>query len=218
MPNLIDKKNNLDVNPEIDINPFKIDKENLLAYNYNIKNVFYLNKAKQRHSLIFTYSNSEVKNNFSFGSTKNSINFKRINIIHKIGDIIFVKKIKNIWVLKQYPKVNGGIVALDPFSGDVLALVGGFNFKNSCIAKAANGKGEYKERGNKKILPIKYTPDFIGSNFIIECKGRANESFPLRWKLFKKHLVDNKSYPRIYKPQNQKECDETVRLILSFQK
>ena len=91
----IDKKNNLDVNPEIDINPFEIDKENLLAYNYNIKNVFYLNKAKQRHSLIFTYSNSEVKNNFSFGSTKNSINFKRLNIIHKIGDVYLFELIAN---------------------------------------------------------------------------------------------------------------------------
>ena len=91
----IDKKNNLDTNPEIDINPFQIDKENLLAYNYNIKNVFYLNKAKQRYSLIFTYSNSEVKNNFSFGSTKNSINFKRLNIIHKIGDIYLFEFIAN---------------------------------------------------------------------------------------------------------------------------
>ena len=35
----------------------------------------------------------------------------------------------------------------------------------------------------KKILNIKYTPDFIGKDFIIETKGRANESFPLRWKL-----------------------------------
>ena len=57
--------------------------------------MFYLNKAKQRHSLIFTYSNSEVKNNFSFGSTKNSINFKRLNIIHKIGDIYLFEFIAN---------------------------------------------------------------------------------------------------------------------------
>jgi hypothetical protein len=51
--------------------------------------------------------------------------------------------------------------------------------------RQANGKGEYKDRGNKKILGIKYTPDFEGSDFIIETKGRANDSFPLRYKLFK---------------------------------
>ena len=56
---------------------------------------------------------------------------KTIQDIHKIGDIIFVKKVNNSWVLKQYPKVNGGVVVLDPFTGDVLALSGGFNFKTS---------------------------------------------------------------------------------------
>ena len=93
-------------------------------------------------------------------------------------------------------------------------------FDNSSYERTANSKGEFKERGNKKILPIKYTPDFVcpDYSFIIECKGRANESFPLRWKLFKKHLVNNKLYPRIFKPQNQKECDKTVELILSLQK
>ena len=65
----------------------------------------------------------------------------------------------------------------------------------------------------KKILPIKYTPDFIGDGFIIECKGRANESFPIRWKLFKKFI--NTRYPHVtlYKPQNQKECDMVIELI-----
>ena len=104
------------------------------------------------------------------------------------------------------------------YEGKTYEIVKGFNFKNSCIARAANGKGEYKERGNKKILPIKYTPDFIGSNFIIECKGRANESFPIRWKLFKKYVVKNYPDTILFKPQNQKECDETVRLILSYLK
>ena len=35
------------------------------------------------------------------------------------------------WKLKQYPKVNGGIIVLDPYTGDVKALAGGFNFKTS---------------------------------------------------------------------------------------
>jgi hypothetical protein len=73
-------------------------------------------------------------------------------------------------------------------------------------------------RGCKKILPIKYTPDFVSSSFIIECKGRANESFPIRWKLFKKYVSKNLPNTTLFKPQNQKECDETVRLILSYLK
>ena len=56
---------------------------------------------------------------------------KTIKDVHKVGDIIFVKKINDFWKLKQYPRVNGGIVVLDPHNGNVLALVGGFNFKTS---------------------------------------------------------------------------------------
>ena len=104
------------------------------------------------------------------------------------------------------------------YEGATFEISKGFEFTNTSYERTGNGKGEYKERGNKKILPIKYTPDFIGSNFIIECKGRANESFPIRWKLFKKYLTDNKIKTTLYKPQNQKQCDETVELILSLQK
>ena len=50
------------------------------------------------------------------------------------------KKKNNIWHLKQYPKVNGGIVVLNPFTGEVLALVGGFNFKKSEFNRVTQAK------------------------------------------------------------------------------
>ena len=65
---------------------------------------------------------------------------KLIKDIHEVGDIIFVKKENNFWNLKQYPKVNGGIVVLDPFSGQVYALVGGFNFKKSEFNRVTQAK------------------------------------------------------------------------------
>ena len=52
----------------------------------------------------------------------------------------FCKKENNIWDLKQYPKVNGGIVVIDPFTGDVKALVGGFNFKSSEFNRVTQAK------------------------------------------------------------------------------
>jgi hypothetical protein len=73
-------------------------------------------------------------------------------------------------------------------------------------------------RGNKKILGIKYTPDFIANDFIIETKGRANESFPIRWKLFKNHVKVHLPHVTLYKPQNQKECDKVVELIIKKRK
>ena len=99
------------------------------------------------------------------------------------------------------------------YEGQTYTLIDGFEFKTSSYERQSNGKGDFVDRGNKKILPIKYTPDFISNEFIIECKGRANESFPIRWKLFKKFI--NRRYPRVtlYKPQNQKECDMVIQLL-----
>ena len=104
------------------------------------------------------------------------------------------------------------------YEGQTYVLQDGFEFTNDCYEKQSNGKGEYKNRGNKKILNVKYTPDFVANTFIIECKGRANESFPMRWKMFKKHVKDNLPCVTLYKPQNQKDCDETIQLILKQDK
>ena len=99
------------------------------------------------------------------------------------------------------------------YEGETYVLQEGFEFKNESYERQSNGKGEMVNRGNKKILNIKYTPDFVSDSFIIECKGRANESFPIRWKMFKKYVKNNLPHVILYKPQNQKECDEVIELI-----
>ena len=99
------------------------------------------------------------------------------------------------------------------YEGETYVLQEGFEFKNESYERQSNGKGEMVNRGQKKILNIKYTPDFVSDSFIIECKGRANESFPIRWKMFKKYVKDNLKHVTLYKPQNQKECDEVIELI-----
>jgi hypothetical protein len=99
------------------------------------------------------------------------------------------------------------------YEGMTFTVQEGFEFKNESYERQSNGKGDMVNRGSKKVLPIKYTPDFISPSFIIECKGRANESFPMRWKMFKKFVKDNLKHVTLYKPQNQKECDEVIKLI-----
>ena len=57
--------------------------------------------------------------------------------LFNIGDIIYAENIKhNIFALRQLPNVNGGIVVMDPFTGRVLALSGGFSFKKSEFNRA----------------------------------------------------------------------------------
>ena len=100
------------------------------------------------------------------------------------------------------------------YEGQTYVLQEAFDFKVDSLERQANGKGEMVNRGQKKIQSIKYTPDFISSSFIIECKGRANESFPIRWKMFKNYFKNYMPRVILYKPQNQKECDKVIELII----
>ena len=104
------------------------------------------------------------------------------------------------------------------YEGCTFTLQEGFMFDTESYERQSNGKGEMVNRGCKRILPIKYTPDFIGKDFIIETKGRANESFPMRWKLFKRLVMNQFPHVTLYKPQNQKECDAVIQLILNKRK
>ncbi len=97
------------------------------------------------------------------------------------------------------------------YEGEEFILIEGFFFDTDCYERT--NKREFANRGRKRILPIKYTPDFVGDGFIIECKGRANDSFPMRFKLFKKWISINRPNTLIFKPQNQKDCDEVINIL-----
>ena len=99
------------------------------------------------------------------------------------------------------------------YEGATFVLQEDFKFNINSYERQANGKGDMINRGQKKIQSIKYTPDFVSDSFIIECKGRANESFPIRWKMFKKYVKKHLKRVTLYKPQNQKECDQVIELI-----
>ena len=107
--------------------------------NWQIAEIISLNENKINFEII-----NKKNNNRGFLSLQNlkwTIPKKKsIQNIHKIGDIIFVNFKNGVWSIKQYPKVNGGIVILDPFTGNVLALVGGFNFKTSEFNRVTQAK------------------------------------------------------------------------------
>ena len=99
------------------------------------------------------------------------------------------------------------------YEGATFVLQEDFLFNVDSYERQSNGKGDMVNRGQKKIQNIKYTPDFVSDSFIIECKGRANESFPIRWKMFKMYVKEYMEHVTLYKPQNQKECDKVIELI-----
>ena len=56
----------------------------------------------------------------------------------KIGDLVYVEAVDNRghYGLRQVPEVNGAIVAMDPHTGRVLALSGGFSYASSQFDRA----------------------------------------------------------------------------------
>ncbi len=77
---------------------------------------------------------------------------------------------------------------------------------------------EGNDKKTNNVLPLKYTPDFVGEDFIVEGKGYANESFALRWKLFKHYLYNNNLIYQLYIPHNQKEVEKMIVDILKRKK
>ena len=117
------------------ISQYKLDP----TLNWEFAEITSLDNSKIQFKII--NKKKELKGNLFLNNIKWTIpQNKSIIDAHKVGDIIFVKNKNNIWLLKQYPKVNGGIIALDPFTGDVKALVGGFNFRTSEFNRVTQAK------------------------------------------------------------------------------
>ena len=91
---------------------------------------------------------------------------KEFQDLLKKGDVVYVKKIKeNFYSLQQLPKINGGIVVMDPFTGRILALSGGFSFKNSefnRVSQALRQPGSaFKPFVYALALENQYTPSSL---------------------------------------------------------
>lgn len=65
---------------------------------------------------------------------------KRVSDVVKNGDVILVELVNGQAQLRQMPLIQGGLVAMDPHTGRVLAMVGGFSFGESSFNRATQAK------------------------------------------------------------------------------
>lgn len=61
---------------------------------------------------------------------------KSIPNVFKKGDVIYVEKTGNEWMVSQVPEASGALVALNPQNGAIKALVGGYDFRLSNFNRA----------------------------------------------------------------------------------
>ena len=116
--------------------PKNLDKKFMLENSINWE-IAFVKKVKKFEAIIETSDNSEgIIKYKDISWTK-----KEFENLLKTGDLIYVQKLKdNTYKLRQLPKINGGIVVMDPYTGRVLALSGGFSFKNSEFNRATSSK------------------------------------------------------------------------------
>ncbi len=84
---------------------------------------------------VYDHTNTKIKINLS-----NEYNNWLLKVKFKKGDVIYIEKRENFYIINQEPKVNGAIIVLDPFSGDILALSGGYSFNKSEFNRATQAE------------------------------------------------------------------------------
>jgi penicillin-binding protein 1A len=109
---------------------------------------------------------------------------KEFDQILKVGDVIYVKKIsKNKYSLKQLPKINGGIVVMDPYTGRVLALSGGFSFKNSEFNRATQALRQPGSAFKPFVYALALENDYTPSSLVLDAPLVLDQGTDLKmWK------------------------------------
>lgn len=122
--NVIEDKIDLKEMVKVIRNPFPHKWFLSKIYNVNSKELYLVNEE----NLKFKIDLKDNENNWL------------INEKFKNGDVLFIEKNKSKFIVKQIPKANGAIIIIDPHSGDVLAMSGGFSFKLSQFNRSVQSK------------------------------------------------------------------------------
>ena len=109
---------------------------------------------------------------------------KEFNKLLKIGDIIYVKRInESTYSLKQLPKINGGMVVMDPYTGRVLALSGGFSFKKSEFNRATQALRQPGSAFKPFVYALALENNYTPSSLILDAPIVLDQGDDLKmWK------------------------------------
>jgi len=109
---------------------------------------------------------------------------KEFSELFDIGDVVYVENISdNIFSLRQLPNVNGGIVVIDPFTGRVLALSGGFSFKISEFNRATQAARQPGSAFKPFIYALALENGYTPSTLILDAPLVLEQGYDLKmWK------------------------------------
>ena len=170
---LTNKKNIQDWNNEEDLNDFRLEK----SIKWKLAIVKKINKF-----LINIETEDNLKGIIEYENI--SWTKKEFKDLLEVGDVIYVKnKNKNFYDLKQLPTVNGGIVVMDPFTGRVVALSGGFSFKKSEFNRATQASRQPGSAFKPFIYALALENNYTPSTLILDAPLVLEQGSDLKmWK------------------------------------
>jgi len=170
---LTNKKNILNWNNEEDLNDFRLEK----SIKWKLAIVKKINKF-----LINIETEDNLKGIIKYENI--SWTKKEFDNLVEIGDVIYVKNInKNFYDLKQLPTINGGIVVMDPFTGRVVALSGGFSFKKSEFNRATQASRQPGSAFKPFIYALALENNYTPSTLILDAPLVLEQGSDLKmWK------------------------------------
>lgn len=151
---------------------------------------------------------------------KNSGKIKNTKSLELSNGLKFRSKLE----LYTYNKLLESNIKDFNYEKDKFILMEAFEFPNLSIEafetnKKDIGKARYFDDVDHKIRSISYLPDFTNidhenkTGWVLEVKGYSNDSFPLKWKMFKDYLVKNNYNVDLYKPNNQQNVLKCIQMI-----
>ncbi|MGJ8529266.1 penicillin-binding protein 1A [Maritalea sp.] len=110
---------------------------------------------------------------------------KSLSKVLNLGDVIYVEQVEGeeegIYQMRQPPEVEGGLVAMDPRTGRVLALVGGFSFASSEFNRATQAQRQpgssFKPFVYAAALDNGYTPASVVLDAPLEIKNSDGSTY-----------------------------------------
>ena len=109
---------------------------------------------------------------------------KEFQDLFNVGDLVYVKNLINDkFSLKQLPKVNGGIVVMDPYTGRVLALSGGFSFKNSEFNRVTQAQRQPGSAFKPFVYALALENNYTPSSLVLDAPLVLDQGSDLKmWK------------------------------------
>ena len=109
---------------------------------------------------------------------------KEFSELFRIGDVVYVKKNSGkSYSLKQIPKINGGIVVMDPYTGRVLALSGGFSFRNSEFNRATQAQRQPGSAFKPFVYALALENNFTPTSLVLDAPIVFDQGSDLKmWK------------------------------------